>query len=146
RAAQHAETECCVARGRVARESAVKLPISEYQVRARCFDRLRSNAEDDRDAFGTQTSEGFGDRLAARCGDQNHLRATESLQSGVGVGCGAVDEMMGAKHLRQFGFVCAARNRRDLETHATRILHRQVTKAADAEYRHEIARLRRRVS
>jgi len=31
--------------------------------------------------------------------------------------------------------VGAARNRRDLEAHVTRILHRQVTKPADAEYR-----------
>src|SRR5262245_43880438 len=144
--AQHAETERCVACGRVARESAAKVPISEYQVRAQCFDRLRPNAEDDRDAFGTQTFEGFGDRLAARSGDQNHLRATDFLQSGAGVRCGAVDEMMGAELLRQFGFVGAAGNRRDLEAHVARILHRQVTKPAEAEYRDEIGRLRRRVS
>ena len=99
------------------------------------FRSARSNAEDDRCALGTQTFEGFGDRLAARRGDQNHLRATEFLQSGAGVGCGAVDEMMGAELLRQLGFVGAARNRRDLEAHVTRILHRQVTKPADAEYR-----------
>src|SRR5215469_7926054 len=54
--------------------------------------------------------------------------------------------MMSAELLCQFGFVGAARNRRDLEAHVTRILHRQVTKPADAEYRDEIARLCRRVS
>jgi DNA-binding transcriptional LysR family regulator len=37
RSAQHAETERSVACGRVARESPVKRPISEYQVCARCF-------------------------------------------------------------------------------------------------------------
>src|SRR6516162_1525791 len=54
--------------------------------------------------------------------------------------------MMGAELLCQFALVGAARNRHDLEAHVTRILHRQVTQPADAEYRDEIARLRRRVS
>src|SRR6516162_4836326 len=54
--------------------------------------------------------------------------------------------MMGAELLCQFALVGAARNRHDLEAHVTRILHRQVTEPANAEYRDEIARLRRRVS
>ena len=57
--------EGCVTSRRVARKRAVELAGCEYQIRARDFDRLRPDAEDDRDTTGTQAFEGCGDRLAA---------------------------------------------------------------------------------
>jgi hypothetical protein len=51
-----------------------------------CLNRLRPDAEDDRDTTGTQTLEGLGDRLAARRRYQNDFGAAKRLQSLGGVG------------------------------------------------------------
>src|SRR6516162_9106873 len=54
--------------------------------------------------------------------------------------------MMSAKFLRQFRFVGAPGNRRDLESHVPGILHSQMTKATNTEHSNKITGLRRCVS
>src|SRR6267142_1220345 len=107
---------------------------SEYEIHARDLDRLRPDAEDDRDTTGTQTLEGLGDRLAAGRRYQNDLGAAERVQSLGRVGSGAVDVVMGAELLRQFRLVGTTGNRRYLESHKPGILHTQMTQAANTEH------------
>src|SRR5262245_38596847 len=145
-AAQRTETERCGAGRRVPRQGSFEPAVPEYEIHARDLDRLRPDAEGNRDTAGTQALEGRGDRLAAGSRYQNDLGSAERLQSRGGVGSGAVDVMVGAELLRQFRLVGATGNRRDLEPHVAGILHTEMTKAADTEHSDKITGLRRRVS
>ena len=145
-AGERTETERCVTGRGIARQGTFELAAPEYEIHARGLDRLRPDAEDDRDTAGTQALEGRGDRLAAGSRDQNDLGAAERLQSRGGVGRGAVDVVVGAELLRQFRLVGTAGNRRDLEPHVPGVLDTQMAEAADPEHGDKIAGLRRRVS
>jgi hypothetical protein len=78
---QRTETERFVARRGVSCQSTFELAAPEYEIHGRDLDRLRPDAEDDRDTAGTQPFEGLGDRLPAGRRDQNDLGAAEGLQS-----------------------------------------------------------------
>jgi hypothetical protein len=99
-AAQHTETQRFVPGRGVPRQGTFELTASEYKIDARNLDRLRPDAEDDRDTAGTQALEGLSDRLPAGGRYQNDLGAAERLQSLGGVGSGAVNVMVGAELLR----------------------------------------------
>src|SRR5262249_44710403 len=123
-----------------------ELAVSKYEIHGRDLDRLRPDAEDNRDTPGMQPLEGLGDRLAAGSRYQNDLGAAERLQGLGGVGSPVVDVVMGAELLCQFRLVRATGNRCDLEPHVPGILHAQMTKAADTDHSDKITRLRRSVS
>src|SRR5262249_30440120 len=145
-AAQRAETKCCLTRRGVPRQGAFELAAPKYEVHSRDLNRLRPDAESDRDAAGPQALEGFRNRLAAGSRDQNDAGAAEPVQSFGGVNRSAVEIMMNAKPLGQFRLVGAPSNRYDLESHVPGVLHRQMTKATDTEHSNEVTALRRCVS
>src|SRR6516164_4390358 len=99
-ATQRTETKRCVACRRVPCQSTFELAAPEYEIHARDLDRLRPDAEDDRDTTGAQALERLGDRLPAGRRYQNNLGTAERLQSLSGVGSGAVNVMVGAELLR----------------------------------------------
>src|SRR6516225_9719287 len=78
-------------------QSTFELAAPEYEIHGRDLDRLRPDAEDDRDTAGTQPLEGLGDGLATGSRYQNDFGAAERLQSIRGVGSGIVDVMVGAE-------------------------------------------------
>ena len=77
---------------------------------------------------------------------EDHFRAAELGQLLGHVLRGAVDIDLGAELLGQGSLVGAARDRHGLESHLGRELHAEVTQAADAEDRDEIARTRAAVA
>jgi hypothetical protein len=114
-AAQRTEAERFVTGRGVPRQGTFELAAPEYEIHGRDLDRLRPDAEDDRDTAGTQPLEGLGDGLATGSRYQNDFGAAERLQSLGGVGSRVVDVVVGAELLRQFRLVRATRNRRDLD-------------------------------
>src|SRR5262249_50958850 len=130
---------------RVPRQGAFEPAAPEYEIHARGLDRLRPDAEGDRDTAGTQALEGRGDRLATGSRYQNDLGPAERLKSRGGGGSGAVDVVVGARPLRPVRPVGGTGERPRLEPHAPGILHPQMTKAADAEDGDKVTGLRRRV-
>src|SRR5215469_10881391 len=143
---QGTETKRCVSSGRVSRQRACYLALSEYEILARDLDRLRSDAEVNGDTAGSKALEGLSDCFASRSRYDNDLGAAKRLQSGCGVGSGTVNVMVSAELLGELRCVSAAGNRRDFEPHMPGVLHRQMTKAADTEHSDKVTRLRRRVS
>src|SRR6516162_11281684 len=97
---QRTETKRCVACRRVSCQSTFELAASEYEIHGRDLDRLRPDADDDRDTTRAQALERLGDCLSAGSRYQNNLGTAERLQSLSGVGSGAVNVMMGAELLR----------------------------------------------
>jgi hypothetical protein len=91
-------------------------------------------------------TKGLGDRLPAGRRYQNQLGAAKRLQSRGGVGSGAVNVVVSAELLRQFGLVDTTGNRDDIEPHVPRILHAQMTQAANTQYSDKITGLCRCVS
>src|SRR5215469_5644773 len=63
--AQRTETKSCVTGCRVSRQRATNLALSEYEIDARELDRLRSDADVNRDTARTQAFESRGHCLAA---------------------------------------------------------------------------------
>ena len=84
--AQRTETERCVTSRRVPGQGAFELATPEYEIHARDLDRLRADAEVNRDTAGTQALEGCGNCLAPGSRYQNDLGAAERLQSRGGIG------------------------------------------------------------
>src|SRR6516162_6644802 len=140
-AAQRTEMERCVSGRGVPSQRTFELAASEYEIHSRDLDRLRPDAEDDRDTAGTQPLEGLGDGLATGSRYQNDFSAAERLQSLGGVGSRVVDVVVGAELLRKFRRVPATGNRRDLETHMPGILHAEMTQAADTDHSDKITGL-----
>ena len=64
-AAQRTEAERFVTGRGVPRQGTFELAVSKYEIHGRDLDRLRPDAEDDRDTAGAQPFEGLGDRLPA---------------------------------------------------------------------------------
>jgi hypothetical protein len=93
-ATQRTETKRRVTCRRVSCQSTFELAAPEYEIHGRDLDRLRPDAENDRDTAGAQPLEGLGDGLATGSRYQNDFGAAERLQSLGGVGSGIVDVMM----------------------------------------------------
>src|SRR5262249_26118955 len=140
------ETKRCVSSGRISRQRACYLALSEYEIHARDLDRLRSDAEVNGHTAGSKALEGLSDCFASRSRYDNDLGAAKRLQSGCGVGRGTVNVVVSAELLGELRCAAAAGNRRHLEPHTLGVLHRQMTKAPDTEHSDKITRLRWRVS
>ena len=80
-AAQRTEAERFVTGRGVPRQSTFELAVSKYEIHGRDLDRLRPDAEDDRDTAGMQPLECLCDRPPAGRRYQNDLGAAERLQS-----------------------------------------------------------------
>src|SRR5262245_37079886 len=145
-AGQRTESECCIASRWVSRQRACYLALSEYEIRARNLDRLRSDADVDRYTTRTKALEGCGDGLPSGGCYENNFGAAQRLQSRSRIISGTVDVVVSAQLLSEFPRVAATGNRHHLESHMPGVLHRQMTEAADTEHSHKITRLRRRVS
>src|SRR5215475_1706940 len=89
--AQRTESERCITSRRISRQRACYLALSEYQIHARNLDRLRSDAEINRDSAGPEALEGRCNCLASGSCYDNDLCAAERLQCRCGIGSGAVD-------------------------------------------------------
>src|ERR1700757_5036401 len=94
---QGTETKRRVSSGRVSRQRACYLALSEYEIHARDLDRLRSDAEVNGHTAGSKALEGLSDRFASRSRYDNDLGAAKRLQSGCGVGSGTVNVVVGAE-------------------------------------------------
>src|SRR5262249_56310202 len=67
-------------------------------------------------------------------------------EGGGGVRSGTVNVVVSPELLGGLGCVAAGGNRRHFEPHMPGVLHRQMTKAADAEHSDKVTRFRWRVS
>src|SRR5262249_17186612 len=143
---QGTETKRCVSSGRVSRQRACYLALSEYEIHACDLDRLRSDAEVNGDTAGSKALEGLSDCFASRSRYDNDLCPAKRPQSGCGVGSSTVNVVVSAELLGELRCFAAASNRRHLEPHMPGVLHRQMTKAADAEHSDKVTRFRWRVS
>src|SRR5262245_123845 len=65
RATQGTETKRCVSSGRVSRQRACYLALSEYEIHARDLDRFRSDAEVNGDTAWSKALEGLSDCFAS---------------------------------------------------------------------------------
>src|SRR5215475_4677322 len=144
--AQRTEPERCITSRRISCQRARYLAFSEYQVHARYLDRLRSNAEVNRNSAGTKAFERLGDCFTSRSCYENDFGSAEGLQCRCWIGGGAVYVVMSTELLCELGCVAAKGNRRHLEPHVPGVLHRQMTKAADTEHCDKITRLCRSVN
>jgi hypothetical protein len=85
-------------------------------------------------------------RLSTRCGGHDHSCATKRLQSLPNVRCRAIDIVVSAQFLREFGPLGTTSDCRDLETHVSGILQGKMTEPAYSQDGDEVSGLRRRIT